>query len=263
MDSARFASGFPGKERPAIILLHGFAQTPASWDAIAQALRERGPRVCVPDLYQRAGDSLEQLCAAVAALVEDLAQAEGPCVLVGYSMGGRIAAETAVRNPGLPLAGLFLESAGLGPADERERAVLADRNAAWAARLRAEGVVAFMDWWETLPLFATQRALPATTRASIRSERMAHGAEPLACSLEAWGAQHQTAEDATLSVLAALAARGVSVSYLAGALDGKYAAVASRVRALGLPAAVVPDVGHNVHLEVPDFFLEAITEFLA
>lgn len=256
-------AGLSGKERPAVILLHGFAQTPASWDAMTQGLRDRGHRVYVPDLYQRTGESLDQLCTAVAAMVADLAQAEGACALVGYSMGGRIAAETVVRNPRLPLAGLFLESAGLGPTDERERAVLADRNGAWAARLRAEGVAAFMDWWETLPLFATQRSLPEATRAALRSERMAHGAQPLARSLEAWGAQHQAAEAATLSALADLAVRGVSVSYLAGALDGKYAAVASRVRAFGIPAVVVPDAGHNVHLEAPISFLEKTTEFLA
>lgn len=256
-------AGLSGEGCPAVILLHGFAQTPASWDAIAQGLRDRGHRVCAPDLYRRAGDSLDQLCAAMAAMVADLAQTEGACALIGYSMGGRIAAETVVRNPGLPLAGLFLESAGLGPADERERAVLADRNAAWAGRLRVEGVDAFMDWWETLPLFSTQRLLPEVTRAALRSERMAHGAEPLARSLEAWGAQHQATEAATLSTFADLAARGVSVSYLAGALDGKYAAAASRVRAFGLPAVVVPDAGHNVHLEAPIPFLEKTTEFLA
>lgn len=255
--AARFDGGFPEEERPAVILLHGFAQTPASWDAIAQGLRDRGYRVCVPDLYRWAGDSLDKLCAAVASVVDSLAQAEGPCTLAGYSMGGRIAAETAVRYPELPLAGLVLESAGLGPADERERAVLADRNAAWAARLREEGVAAFMDWWEALPLFATQRALPEVARAAVRSERLAHGAELLARSLVCWGAQHQAAEAATLCGLAALAARGVSVSYLAGALDEKYTAVASRVRAFGLPAVVVPDAGHNVHLEAPASFLEA------
>ena len=36
-------------------------------------------------------------------------------------------------------------------------------------------------------------------------------------------------------------------------LDEKYSAVAARVRAAGLPAMLVPDAGHNVHLEVFTF----------
>ena len=169
-------------------------------------------------------------------------------------MGGRIAAETVVRHPDLPLAGLVLESAGLGPADEAARVALAERNGAWAQRLREEGVAAFMDWWETLPLFASQQALPSEAHAAVRTERISRDAGPLARSLEAWGAHHQAAEEVTLSVLAELTNRNVPVLYLAGTLDEKYSAVAARVRAAGIPVVLVPNVGHNVHLESPSAF---------
>ena len=43
---------------------------------------------------------------------------------------------------------------------------------AWARRLREEGAAAFMDWWETLPLFASAaRRFPSEVRAAIRAER--------------------------------------------------------------------------------------------
>ena len=285
------------------ILLHGFAQTPASWDAVAQRLQAAGHRTYAPDLYECKGDlklpsveevlegteagedgegvegdanaknvsgavrdpltSLDAACDRVAGIVRLVAQVDAAPVLVGYSMGGRIAAETVVRYPNLPLAGLVLESAGLGPADEAARVVLAERNAAWAQRLREEGVAAFMDWWETLPLFASQRALPAEAHAAIRAERTSRDAEPLARSLEAWGAHHQAAETVTLGVLADLANRGVPVLYVAGVLDEKYSAVAARVRAAGLPAELVPDAGHNAHLEVPAAFAKIVEGVLA
>lgn len=275
----------------AFVLLHGFAQTPASWDAVVQRLQAAGHRTYVLDLYESKGDlkllnaegaledaeqgkgvegdagaegalasardplaSLGAVCNRVAAIVRLVSQADSAPVLVGYSMGGRIAAETVVRHPDLPLAGLVLESAGLGSADETARAALAERNGEWAARLRREGVAAFMDWWETLPLFASQQALPAETRAAIRAERTSRDAEPLARSLEAWGAHHQANEAATLSALVELTDRDVPALYLAGALDEKYAAVAARVRAADLPAMLVPNVGHNVHLEKPDHY---------
>ncbi|MED9827109.1 MAG: alpha/beta fold hydrolase [Adlercreutzia sp.] len=242
----------------AFVLLHGFAQTPASWDAAARQLQAAGHRTYVPDLYRRSDLSLESLCAYVAEVAGKVAQADGAPVLVGYSMGGRLAAETVVRHPDLPLAGLVLESAGLGPADEAARAALVERNGEWAQRLRREGVPSFMDWWKTLPLFASQQALPAKTRAAVRTEREAHTADELARSLEAWGAQHQASEADTLSALRVLQERGIPALYLAGALDEKYAAVAARVRAAGLPAMLVPDAGHNVHLEAPAPFLEAL-----
>lgn len=277
--------------KPPYVLLHGFAQTPASWDAVVQRLQTAGYRTYVPGLYEGKGDlklsgaegaledveqgkgvegdanaeralasardplaSLGAVCDRVAAIVRLVAQADGAPVLVGYSMGGRLATETVVRHPDLPLAGLVLESAGLGPSDEAARATLAERNATWARRLREEGVVAFMDWWETLPLFATQRDLPSEARAAIRAEREAHGAKLLARSLEAWGAHHQAAEAATLSAVSDLARQGVPVLYVAGALDEKYAAIAARAHAAGIPVVLVPNVGHNVHLESPSAF---------
>ena len=283
-------------EKTPVILLHGFAQTPASWNGIASALQEQGRRTYAPNLfepesglalracdceeeltapgdaaYDRAGGptgglaadpardvadsptsdpasrptshsiadplaSMGAVCDRVAAIVRLVAAAEGAPVLVGYSMGGRIAAETMVRHPGLPLAGLVLESAGLGPADDAARAALARRNGEWAARLREGGVVAFMDWWEALPLFATQRELPPAARATTRADREAHDAETLARSLEAWGAHHQAAESETVAALAQMRVADRPVLYLAGSRDEKYAALAARVRAAGLPA---------------------------
>ena len=115
-----------------------------------------------------------------------------------------------------------------------------------------------MDWWETLPLFATQRDLPAAVRAAIRAERTASDAETLARVLEAWGAQHQAAESDTLAALVRARDAGTPVLYVAGERDAKYCAVADRARAAGLPTAVIPNAGHNVHLERPDAFCAAL-----
>ena len=240
-----------------VILLHGFAQTPASWDGVAPVLQSAGHRTFVPDLFVQAPCSLAAVADYVADVVRKVAAVEGVPVLVGYSMGGRLAAEALVRHSDLPLAGLVLESAGLGPADEGARAALAERNAAWAARLRAEGVATFMDWWEALPLFASQRVLPAEVRAELRAEREAHDAEVLACAFEAWGAQRQVAEADNLAALARAQGGGLPVRYIVGALDEKYVALAGRVRAAGIPSAIVEAAGHNVHLERPEAFLAA------
>lgn len=244
---------------PPFILLHGFAQTPATWSSVSARLRAYGASVDAVPLYDMRSASvpdrpllsLADLCDAIADRVRKSPQ---PPVLVGYSMGGRLAAETLVRHPDLSVAALVLESAGLGPADDVERESLGERNRAWAARLRTEGVPAFMDWWQDLPLFESQRSLPESVRDVIRAERLFHDAEPLAQSLELWGAHRQASQSETLAALKRAAAAGVSVAYVAGFSDGKYRQLAERVEGAGLSATIVPNAGHNVHLERSDEF---------
>ena len=253
-----------------VILLHGFAQTPRSWDAVANALRARGHEVHVPDLYVQVRPfSLDAACRRVAEIVRDVVRASGePCVVAGYSMGGRIALETLARAQAagerLPLSALVLEGAGLGPADESAREAFRARGDAWAADLRENGVAAFMDRWETLPLFASQRALSADVRARVRSDRVAHDAEELASSLTEAGQHCQASEADSLAALACAAECGVRVVYVHGSLDEKYGAVARRVAEL-VPAARVECIahaGHNVHLEQPEAFARVVAGLL-
>lgn len=265
------------KAAPVVVLLHGFAQTPGSWGEVAACLREADVEVEPLALAGAASglDSLDALCKRVANVVEACAWGGGPqdfngrsplnrpatprpVVLVGYSMGGRVAAETLVRYPDLPVSAVVLESAGLGPQDETDRRQFAERNSAWADRLRSEGVARFMDWWEQLPLFESQRALPESVRRRVRQERLSCDGEELACSLEAWGAHHQALQAETLAALLAVQKEGTAVVYMAGALDSKYCVVAERANQVGLTAVIVSDAGHNVHLEQPEFFADYV-----
>jgi 2-succinyl-6-hydroxy-2,4-cyclohexadiene-1-carboxylate synthase len=53
--------------------------------------------------------------------------------------------------------------------------------------LRQKGLMAFMDYWESLPLFAGLRQLPEERREALRSRRLANTAEGLAGALECLG----------------------------------------------------------------------------
>lgn len=259
------------------VLLHGFAQDETAWDEAIPALRAAGvepvaARIVAPTSGCSAdagcavdASSMDAACADTAALVRRAALRFGrPVLLAGYSMGGRIALETAAREDGLPLAGLVLESAGLGPADDAERAAYRRRNEAWARDLRARGVAAFMDGWEGLPLFASQRALPDAVRRRVRARRLAHGSEELARLFEGVGAHRQMARDEALAALARRMDAGLAVLYIHGALDAKYAAVARRFMR-ELPAArvvAIAHAGHDVHLEAPRAFAAAFADFV-
>ena len=186
---------------------------------------------------------------------------------VGQRDTAATSAGDAVRMPAaVPFSALVLESAGLGPADDAAREALRERNFAWAARVRDEGVSAFMDWWAGLPLFESQRYLPAEQRKRLRAGRLANDAESLALSFERAGAHAMPSQGESIRALCELAAKGIPVSYLAGELDAKYCKVASTLQAESQGAVscrVVPAAGHNIHLEQPEAFgaiLEEVVE---
>ena len=317
-----------------IVLVHGFAQRASTWDDTAQLLADAGAECFGFELAghgagacSAGGDPAERsdffdlrfqaraLLAFCGAVARDAGVAP---VLVGYSMGGRVALQAACLAAGdlrdgdqfdrislrsfaafapcgrtgrldmaesgqwdtaatpvgdaarmsaaAPFSALVLESAGTGPADDAAREALRERNFAWAARVRGEGVSAFMDWWAGLPLFESQQHLPADQQKRLRVGRLANDAESLALSFERAGAHVMPPKQETIRALCELAAQGIPVSYLAGELDAKYCKVLADLRAESqgaISCRIVPAAGHNIHLEQPEAFgaiLEEVVE---
>lgn len=284
-----------------IVLVHGFAQQASTWDDAARLLADAGARCFGFELVghgagacSAGGDPAERpdffdLCfqaRALLAFCRVVARDAGVApVLVGYSMGGRVALQaaclaaddlrgggeldrTALRSSAAfaprgrdrrldAIAALILESAGLGPADDAAREALRERNFAWAARVRDEGVPAFMDWWAGLPLFESQQHLPADQQKRLRAGRLANDAESLALSFERAGAHAMPSQGESIRALCELAAKGIPVSYLAGELDAKYCKVLADLRAESqgaISCRIVPAAGHNIHLEQSEAF---------
>jgi 2-succinyl-6-hydroxy-2,4-cyclohexadiene-1-carboxylate synthase len=180
-----------------------------------------------------------------------------PADLIGYSLGGRIALHFAAAFPGR-IRRLVLESAspGLGDDTERTKRRLADE--ALAERLVEGGIEAFVDHWESLSLFETQERLDPELLHRQRGRRLGNDAAALAAALRGLGA-------GTLPHLwDRLPEVRVPTLLIAGASDTKFAEIARRM-AERMPRAcvvVVPDSGHAVHLERPDAWLSAVTDFL-
>ncbi len=267
-----------------LILLHGFSQSTASWDDVAVRLVATRPVYALDLVGHGASDrpdnpeayALDAQGAALCAFAHHVAAVEGarPAVL-GYSMGGRVTLSALARlaSPGapaassMPFSAVILEAAGLGPASPAERAAAAERDARCAARLRVDGLAAFMDFWEQLPLFATQRTLPADVRERLHAARMANDAEALARTFEHAG-QHvmpdRAANLATLAALASSPAQPLPLLYLAGEHDQKYRAQAHDfAAATHAVTCIVPGAGHNTHLEAPAAFVREVQAFLS
>ena len=247
---------------PVVFFLHGFTGSSETWKPHLPALKAFTTiridflghgRSDAPAAIQRYG---------MEACVDDLLGIQDRlgikrCAVVGYSMGGRVAMRVALRAPER-LWALVLESTSPGianPADRQDRLI---QDARLAARIRKEGVAAFADYWQSLPLFASQSRLPEVIRQALRDQRLQHTAEGLANSLEGLGAGRQK------PVLPRLRDLRLPVLLLTGALDGKYGNLAHDMAAV-LPhcrARVVPDAGHAAHLEQPTAFDDAVRDFL-
>jgi 2-succinyl-6-hydroxy-2,4-cyclohexadiene-1-carboxylate synthase len=246
-------------EGPPLLLLHGFTGSGAAWGERILAGLTRSWRVILPDLPGH-GESDPPPAASygIPELVQDLAQLLGELGLknahwIGYSMGGRIALAAAVLAPER-VDRLVLEGSSPGLEDAGERRARKDADAALAESITTTGVERFMDEWLAQPLFATQRALPASVLAAERQRRLKNRPDALAAALRAFSVGGQPSFWDRLDEVAA------PTLLLTGEEDVKFTDTARRMseRMPKATHAIVPGAGHAVHLERPDVWLEAV-----
>jgi len=233
-----------------VALVHGFLGAPADWDEVVRLLP--GHVACDRIALSSLGcGSIDEASAALAAHL-----VRAPCdLLVGYSMGGRIALDAAAVRPQL-VPRLLILAAGPGLDDPAERARRAAEDDARAAEIARDGLDAFVERWYRLPIFAAFRAHPSFDAARVRRVQgdTAFWARCVAGCSPGRGTPRWDA-------LAALAERTV---FAAGALDDRYASYARRARRLApaLRTAIEPSAGHVLPLEAPAFCAQLIQESL-
>ena len=256
--------GHARKSAPTLVMLHGFTGSAAGWGLHLDTLAAYGLRVIALDLPGHGQSdaprdprrySIEHCRQDILAVLQQLGVSKGQATLLGYSMGGRIALYTAFSSF---FRALILESASPGLADpvEREQRRLSDE--ALAASIERDGVPAFIERWENLPLFASQKTLPLDCREKLHQQRLQNSATGLAQNLRGVGTGVQ------LSLHAQLPTLNIPVLLIAGELDAKFTTIA-RHMAQELPQSqlhIIPAAGHTVHLERPQVFASLVGNFV-
>ena len=134
---------------PPLVLLHGFTQTGRLWGRFGDLLAESHTLLAI-DLPGH-GDSgpVRADLPTAAELVGDAVRSqvgETPCVLLGYSLGARVALH-AVLGAGLPLRGVVYIGVTAGIEDPDERARRRRSDDVMAEELETSGDVAhFVDF---------------------------------------------------------------------------------------------------------------------
>jgi len=228
--------------------LHGFTATPAMW----QDVRMDGPALLGhgPQSPAQGEESFASEVERLASLLPDAS-----VDLVGYSLGARLSLALALAHP-TRIRRLSLIGVTPGIEDEKARGLRVASDAVWSAKLRNEGITAFVDAWQALTLWNTQAKVSDARREALRRERLSHDPEQLARAMDALGTGSMP------SMWPALPTLTMPVQVIAGALDTKYAAIAARMCQM-LPNAslhLIPGAGHNPVFEDPQRVYNVLNE---
>lgn len=199
--------------------------------------------------FAAAGERLRNACTALAA----------PPVLVGYSMGGRLALYAAQRFPRAARA-LVVIAADPGIEDAATRAERLTRDEALARQLAAASdQAAFTAWlqrWYAAPLFGNLRHHPHFE--DLLQRRLRGRPASLAATMRGLSVGVQPV------LWEALPRLPIPALFIAGADDAKYRVIADRIASLGghWESAVCPGAAHAVHLEQPEAVAGLIRTFV-
>ena len=248
---------------PVLVVLHGFTGSVQTWRSFSQASGTCFTVVAVDLPGHGASDSpqdsrlytMERHVQALAEILDRLGLER--VAWLGYSLGGRIALGAAIALPERTTA-LVLESASPGIAAEEERRQRIREDEALANWIAEVGVQRFVEYWESLPLWHSQKRLPVVIRDSLRSQRLRNNPCGLANSLRGVGTGAQPPLHDRLGEITAPAL------LVAGEEDEKFMVIAREMQR-AIPTSrleTVAEAGHAVHLEQPEIFEGAVTGFL-
>lgn len=247
------AAGTPTPNRyrsVGILALHGFTGSGEDFEYLKNHYSEN-VYWDTPDLPPL---PLSGLCAFLRERWEKLAGK--PRVLLGYSMGGRIALHLAREISWAEGDEFVLISASPGIADVRERKARREADEALATQIEAlASAKDFYEKWRKRPLIATQERQPSPWRERLLARRATADFRIWAAHLRLlgtgalpslWENLHEIASPKTTLVV--------------GEEDEKFSSIAEKMSEK-IPRsriARVPASGHSPHLENPAFFSRII-----
>jgi 2-succinyl-6-hydroxy-2,4-cyclohexadiene-1-carboxylate synthase len=172
---------------------------------------------------------------------DDIAASMTAGMLVGYSMGARMALHVALQHPEM-VTQLVLISGTPGLKTQSERAARQKSDNELADRIETIGLSAFLDEWLALPMFSG-----LSNETNQRDDRLRNTTQGLADSLRFAGTGTQESQWPNLHQLS------MPVHLLVGELDEKFTSIAREMKPLISTSelTVVENAGHTVHLENP------------
>src|SRR5699024_217633 len=218
-----------------LVLFHGFTSAQTTWDNIYDELITEYQVLTIDlpghgETMVQANKTMEEFSDDFNALLDSLKITK--IHLLGYSMGG-------IADP-----------------FERQRRKEADK--ALAEKILIEGVEAFVDYWEDLPLFDTQKNLPETVQSKIREERLYQTKWGLSMALVFMGTGTQPSWWDSLTTI------DYPLTLIVGEYDPKFIEINEQINQLYKDAKLytIKEAGHCVHLEKEAEFKQIVRDHI-
>ena len=246
-----------------LVFLHGFTGSTKTWDEVIESFEETYRIITIdlmghgltdaPYIVQRY--SMEEQVELLHNFFE--ARRIPSFTLIGYSMGGRVALAFTMKYAEM-VEQLILESSSPGLKTEEEREARRKSDRALAEKIEKDGLEAFVEQWENIPLFESQKSLPETKQQAIREERLSQRVIGLANSLRGMGTGSQPSYWDDLKNFTK------PVLLITGELDKKFQQKANDMKEkfLSCKNVIVSGVGHAIHVENPQIFATIIEKHL-
>jgi 2-succinyl-6-hydroxy-2,4-cyclohexadiene-1-carboxylate synthase len=219
--------------------LPGFLGQSSDWDPLDL-------NIVKASIYKPSSFGLREWAAAFNKSIEVQA---GKKILMGYSLGGRLAVHALIENPTLWQAAILISThLGLSCPKIKQERLASDKQ--WAHRFSTETWDSLMQAWNAQPIF----------KDSFTPLRLEHNytRSHLASILMDWSLARQDNLESSLEKLS------IPVLWIAGELDGPYAAKAHSLQ-FSQPQSrtwVAPQIGHRVLLHKPDQLKIQIIQFI-
>lgn len=248
------------------VLLHGFAGSTVDWLSIQNRLKASHQVIAVDLLGHGKTDApIETNRYQMAEAVDDLKEiflqmALPPVILVGYSMGGRLALAFAATYP-IYVRHLLLESSSPGLKTEKERIERCNQDTVLAEQILQNGTEWFASYWRERPIFQMKDVLDPLLNSHLQAlyqRQKKSNACGLANSLRGMGTGMQNSYWSYLEKIS------VPTTLICGANDKKFCTINKEMQHLMPDAKLfcIPNAGHRVHLERLDAFWQIMQQHI-
>ncbi|MGA1867343.1 MAG: 2-succinyl-6-hydroxy-2,4-cyclohexadiene-1-carboxylate synthase [bacterium] len=249
-------------KKTTILFLHGFMGSSQDWTDPMVELKDRF-RCLAIDLPGHGktkvlGDensyTMENTASALIHFLKHLNIRR--CILVGYSMGGRLALFCAFSFP-LYFPKLIVESASPGLREEKERRERRAHDDALSHKLQHMDFSDFLNEWYTQPLFGPLRNHQGFK--DIIRKRVNNKPIELIKSLKGMGTGVQS------SLWEKWARNRIPTLLIVGEKDYKFRGIAQQmIRECSVAhLKIIKDSGHTTHFEAKNMFINSIKDFIS
>ena len=242
------------------LALHGFGGAGEDFSSLASSLAPGRAQWRAPTVVYHAGAPWESALGRVLPQLHSVIPEAWPTtqpILLGYSMGARLALHFALQYPKSTRA-IILVGGTPGVVDHVERSVRRAQDEALAERILQDGVEAFEAFWRRQPLIATQSQIPEKVLKPMMERRLNNKPEVLASTLMAFS------QGVMPPVWDRLSEIQCPVLLAVGERDEKYKTIAQSV-VDHIPQAdlcILPNAGHAAHLENEPAFMKCCEKFI-